>query len=288
VNEPLEQRRTRRGILQVATAGLAGIVGLSLGKVGDARAADGSPLLSDQDNASGGTTAITSTTATSGKGVLEVTGTNADYGVVASGSGVGLYGKGPIGVLGDGAVGGVFQGTDASVSLTPRGSDGPPSGSNLKGDVAVDASGVLWMCIADGSPGTWIRVSHGGVRPLPSPVRVLSSSEPGAGGKLGAGETRRVQIIDPVQRPTIPAEALAIVGNLTVFDTQGGGYVIAYPSGTPRPFTSNVNWNTPNVAVANAMTVGLNGGAIDLYADASVPPGSSATHVIIDVAAYIL
>jgi hypothetical protein len=287
-NEQQESRRTRRGLLKIATVGFAGLVGASLGKTTSAQAADGAPLVVGHDTGSAGTTSLTSTSSAAGKPVLQVTGTNADYGLQASASGIGVYGSGPIGVYGDGAVGGVFSGSDASLSLTPRSASGPPTGSNLKGDIALDADGVLWMCVADGNPGpgTWIRISHGGVRPLASPFRVLATSEPGAGGKLAAGETRRVQIVGAV--PNMPDRAQAMIGNLTVYDTEGGGYVTAYPAGTPRPPTSNINWNTPNVAIANALTVGLNGGAIELFADAAVPAGGLATNVILDVAAYVL
>jgi hypothetical protein len=86
---------------------------------------------------------------------------------------------------------------------------------------------------------------------------------------------------------------VGIVGNLTIFDMLGGGYVTLYPAGTPRPATSNVNWNgpapVPGAALANAFTVGLGaGGGVSLFADATVAPGTAATKVLLDVTAYVL
>lgn len=158
---------------------------------------------------------------------------------------------------------------------------------SLKGDVLVDKDGVMWFCIADGTPGTWIRLSHGGMRPLPAPVRAYSSTDPGAGGILHQGERRTVPILSVVSQ--IPADAVAVLGNLTIHSTQGGGYLTIYPAGAPAPPTSNVNWSLPGQSIANAVTVGLGtDGSVTLFTDATVPPGSPATHVILDIAAYVL
>ena len=141
----------------------------------------------------------------------------------------------------------------------------------------------MWFCIADGTPGTWIKLSHGGTRPLPAPVRVYASVDP-----VNQGEHRDVAIT--TTNLGIPAEAVAIVGNLTVHHVRGGGFVTVYPTGAPTPPTSNVNWNaTSDGAIANALTVGLGtGGGVTIFADATVAPGAPAAQVILDVAAYVL
>jgi hypothetical protein len=269
--------------------GLAGaaVAGLLTGRLtqDEAQAASGDPLLAGQT-----TTALTKTELlTAGPiandGAFVVDAPNADYGVFGTAGSIGVYGKGPIGVLGTGAVGGVFSGTDTALSLTPTGTSGPSTTESLKGDVLVDADGVLWLCIDNGTPGTWIAVSHGGVRMLPSPWRVWSSTDVGDGSKLSGGEIRDIQIVGAV--PGVPAPARAIVGNLTIHRTDGGGYLTAFPAGTPRPFTSSINWDSPGKTVANAITVGLGAsGAISLFADVS--PGGPATHAIVDVAGYVL
>jgi hypothetical protein len=283
----MEVRSTRRGILALAGGGLAGLIGGRLGVGRDAHAADLDPLQV------GTTTTATSKTTLSTSGVIPTDGAfvvdapNADYGVLGSGAKIGLYGKGPIGLLGEGAVGAVFAGTDTAISLSPTGTSGPPTTPSLKGDVLVDADGVMWFCVVDGTPGTWIKLSHGGVRPLASPQRPYSTTDPGAAGPLNQGERRTIPITSVV--PEIPVQAVGILGNLTIHDTLGAGYVTIYPAGTAPPLTSNINWNAPGQSIANAVTVGLGaGGAVTLFADAVVPPGTPATHLILDVAAYVL
>ena len=55
--------------------------------------------------------------------------------------------------------GGQFSGGAAAIRLVPRGQAGAPrSGSHHKGDLIVDARGGLFICVKDGSPGSWRRV----------------------------------------------------------------------------------------------------------------------------------
>ncbi|SEG31971.1 Pro-kumamolisin, activation domain [Actinacidiphila yanglinensis] len=80
----------------------------------------------------------------------------------------------------------------------------------------------------------------------------------------------------------VPATGVtAVVLNLTVTDTKAGGYLTAYPDGTPRPTASNLNWVTgrtvPNLVV---VPVGADG-KVDLY-NAS----SGTTHLVADVFGY--
>ena len=142
------------------------------------------------------------------------------------------------------------------------------------------------MCVAAGTPGTWIRASHTGVNPLATPRRAYASSL-----RVNQGEARIVQITGLT--PGVPDNAVGILGNLTVFDMIGGGYVTLYPAGSARPDTSSINWNetapVPGFAIANSFSVGLGtGGAVTVFADATVPAGAPATQVLIDVTAYIL
>jgi hypothetical protein len=39
-------------------------------------------------------------------------------------------------------------------------SAGPPaSGAHLRGELVVDSAGNLYLCTADGTPGTWVRLN---------------------------------------------------------------------------------------------------------------------------------
>jgi len=234
--QPLGTRRRFFGLLG------AGLLGLATGKLttnGDARAADGDALAVGQTTISSAQTKLSATGVIANDGALMVEAPNADYGIVGSGKSVGVVGKGPIGLYGEGTVGGVFTGTDVALSLTPRGTPGPASTESLKGDLLVDANGVLWLCTASGTPGSWIEVSHGGTRMLPAPYRAYSSTDPGKGGTIARGEKRTIPILGVV--PGIPANARGIVGNLTVHQTIGAGFVSAFPTGQPVPPTSSLN-----------------------------------------------
>jgi hypothetical protein len=64
----------------------------------------------------------------------------------------------------------------------------------------------------------------------------------------------------------IPTDGVtAVVLNVTVADTTGGGYATVYPDGTGRPIASNINFSKGE-AIPNLVTVNVGSdGAIDLY-----------------------
>jgi hypothetical protein len=64
------------------------------------------------------------------------------------------------GVLAAGSsYGAMLQGGLAPLHLTPANISGrPQSGSYMKGDIFVDSSARLFVCVADGKPGTWVEV----------------------------------------------------------------------------------------------------------------------------------
>ncbi|MBL8880650.1 MAG: hypothetical protein JNG88_16175 [Phycisphaerales bacterium] len=51
--------------------------------------------------------------------------------------------------------------TAVGAKLTAAGSSGAPSsGAHTKGELHIDSGGVLYVCTADGSPGTWYRAAN--------------------------------------------------------------------------------------------------------------------------------
>jgi hypothetical protein len=277
--------RSRRELLGLAGLGAAGLVGgAALARADRADAADGSNLVIGQVNLGTSKTELDTSGMITNDGALTVVAPNADYGLIGSAKTVGAFGSAVIGVLGDGAVGGQFSGTDAAINLDPRGSLGPPGGTNFKGDIVVDSAGVLWLCVSGGAPGAWIKVSHGGIRMLDSPQRAFDSRNPGSGGKFDFNDDRLIPITTPV--PAVPTNAVGVVGNLTLVDTELSGFAVAYPAGTTRPATSNINWFTPNEIIANSATIRLGpdtggGLAIRIFT-------SSRTNVLFDVAGFVL
>ena len=74
----------------------------------------------------------------------------------------------------------------------------------------------------------------------------------------------------------VPADASAVVLNLTALDSTQPGFVTAYPCGTPRPTASNLNY-APGTIVANSATIPIGtGGRVCLYTH-------TATNLIADI-----
>jgi hypothetical protein len=196
----------------------------------------------------------------------------------------GSEGDGIFGLAGFGASGGFFAGTDVAISLDPTSSPGPPTPSTaFKGELNVDSNGVLWICIVDGSPGpgTWIRLSSTNL--LATPQRLYDSRK--TGGIFTNGETRTVDVAGVLSG--IPAYATSVIGNVTLTNTLGAGYVVVYPGGGSRPPTSTINWYTTGQILANGFSIALGGlpGGIAVYASATQ---AQATHVIIDITGYVV
>jgi hypothetical protein len=94
---------------------------------------------------------------------------------------------------------------------------------------------------------------------------------------VGGGGTVHLQVSG---HGGVPADAEAVLLNLTVTQPTGDGYVTAWPSGTPQPDVSSLNF-TPGLTAPNLVLVPLgSGGAIDVYNSA----GSS--HITADVVGW--
>jgi hypothetical protein len=277
--------RTRLDVLK--TAGVVAGAAVA-GKL--ASAADGQPLVVAANNsASNITTGLTTAgfDAAPGLSAFKVTAPNFDYGISGEAQDYGVFGTGAGGVLGLGTVGGVFSGSVVAINLDPQAGAGAPTGEAFKGDLAVDSNGILYLCVADGTPGTWIRVSHGGTRLLATPQRAYSSTDVGTGVRMNKAETRTIQLAGVV--PGVPSNALGIVLNLTVHQTINAGFVTAYPAGTSLPATSTIDWFGTGQAIANGAIIGVgSNGAISFYADGAVGAGQPLTQIIVDVTGYIL
>jgi hypothetical protein len=95
-------------------------------------------------------------------------------------------------------------------------------------------------------------------------------------GRLGADTELPVRVTG---RGGVPSDATVAALNLTVVDPTGAGFVTAYPCGSPKPNTSNVNF-TPGQTVANLSIVKLStDGRVCFVSD-------KPTHLIADVTAF--
>jgi hypothetical protein len=77
----------------------------------------------------------------------------------------------------------------------------------------------------------------------------------------------------------VPADATAVVVNVTSVGAQSDGYVAAYPAGGTAPGTSTVN-HVPGVASTNRAVVKLGAGSL------TVKVGGAPVHVLVDVVGW--
>ena len=132
--------------------------------------------------------------------------------------------------------------------------------------VVVD---VVGSYAAGASPG------NGGFGGL-TPTRLLDTRSGG-----GACITSRAPTILTVAGLAgVPSGASGVVMNVTVTGPTAPGFVTVYPSTSPRPTASNLNFST-NQTVANQVTLGLGGSSqVVLYVSAGC------AHLVVDVVGY--
>ena len=71
----------------------------------------------------------------------------------------------------------------------------------------------------------------------------------------------------------------AVMLNVTVTGTQGGGYLTLFPSNVSRPTASTLNFTKRSTVANSAVTAVGTDGAVKIYVSAS-------THVIVDVSGW--
>src|SRR5207302_63492 len=93
------------------------------------------------------------------------------------------------------------------------------------------------------------------------------------GGRVGAGSVTEVQVAG---RGGVPADAAAVVLNVTATESQAPGFFTVFPCGAPVPNASNVNYVTGDT-VPNAVVAKIgDGGKVCVFSYA-------ATQLIVDV-----
>ncbi|MEO5743345.1 MAG: CHAP domain-containing protein, partial [Terracoccus sp.] len=113
-----------------------------------------------------------------------------------------------------------------------------------------------------------------------TPARVLDTrtgtgvSRPGA---MPAGGTVSLKVSGVGGVPSSGVKAVMLT--LTVASPQGEGYETAYPSGTTRPETSNVNYTTGRVVANSVLAKVASDGTVRLYT-------SKGSHLVADVQGY--
>jgi hypothetical protein len=220
------------------------------------------------------------------------------FGFSDTGSGVAGSSQSSVGVFGfsQSGTGGKFTGGQAPLLLGLAGAPGAPaSGTHSAGELYLDSAATLWICTGPGTHGTWVRLTSvasgalgGAPTFLSAPIRIFDSRSgqpaplPASKHPMAGGSTTTIQVTGTsVGGLSVPTGAQAVIGNLTVTNTQGGGALILYPHGVSRPVTSNINYSG-GATVANFAMVGLSlSGAMDLFVV------GAGTDALFDVAGYL-
>lgn len=217
----------------------------------------------------------------------------------ASSGGTGLYAGSDTGL----AINAVGSGRIAQNIQSSTGA--PTSGSYSIGEMIRDHSGEMWICTASGNPGTWVRVAHvdaggtgGAITFLSKPIRLLDtrSGQPAAinpGAKLGSGDHYFPVNGTTYNTVTVPSNTTGILGNLTILNETGSGYIAICPANVGFSGTANLAYSAGQ-ALSNAYTT-----AVGLYITGIYPffqfhtgidvyISGASTDVIIDIMAVVL
>jgi len=270
--------------LDSPTAATSGVhMGTGAGVQGENQAADvpddgpANGVKGDITEATNGSAAVLGTTAGGGHAIAGIIDETAPNIAAATFGQHGGLGAGVGGVSADG-YGGEFAGGMAALRLIPTDVAGPPTGDDhLRGELVVDGVGDVWFNVDDGANFTRLN-SQGGTTLLVDPKRAYDSRK--TGGKFTFAEIRKVNLVPA----GVPAGARGAVINLTVTETDAGGYVTVFngDSVTKQPESSSINWKLPDTDIANSIPVAIGAdGSVKVYAN-------SVTHVVIDVIGYIL
>ena len=138
--------------------------------------------------------------------------------------------------------------------------------SPVTAGIVVDLTGVFVP-----APG---QVAAGRLVLAPTPTRVVDTRKPDDhvhAGVMRAGEVVRIPL-----PAGAPADATALVVNLTATAPSRAGYWTAYPAGAPRPASSNLNTTDPDQTQAALAIVPVSAAGIDIA-------GSGGGNLVVDV-----
>jgi hypothetical protein len=220
-----------------------------------------------------------------------------------SNDGYGLLAQGMYGGVVSGQYGLVCASADSALIMlrpaTRTAGDrvAPPSrtDAHLAGELDLDANYDVWLCTADGTPGTWRKIggrTTAGAFHAITPGRVYDSrlDQPSPAARLSSGEERTISVRDQraltngavTLADLVPAGATAISANVAVVDTIGAGFLCANPGGVHTIGAATVNWWASGQILNNGVILTL---------DASrqlnlIVGGGGSAHIVVDVTGY--
>jgi hypothetical protein len=160
--------------------------------------------------------------------------------------------------------------------------------AHVRGDVVVDGAGILWFCTANGTPGTWRRVSGpataGQFHVLPTPVRVYDSrsgTSPSQGPKTKLTGNVARPIDCTLNSSGVPKGATAVsLTVLLVNAANTNGNLTIWANGAARPASNTAVWGAGSGRYTTTAICALDANArIQVSASAS-------TDLVLDVVGY--
>jgi hypothetical protein len=271
-----ERPRTRRQLLKLAGVAAVGGAGLVLKNTSPAFGADGGNLIIGASNTGTNQTSL-SNNSSGGAAFAAINNNSGGYGVVASGGFIDLKLNGT-GIMTQFAAAGTTSGH-------------APTQNPSAQDLARGAGHVLW---ASASANSWKRINavrvdnaSGDGTPF-TPFRLIDTRAGAShvgplNGPFNSGTTQTVTVAGV---GGVPADAIAIFGNLTaVFPTYSGWLTIFPSSLATPPVVSNVNFGAGGV-FPNSVFVGLSDGSCKVYLGAGGGQSGN-TNFILDIFGYV-
>jgi hypothetical protein len=147
----------------------------------------------------------------------------------------------------------------AQVTFAPQ-STGASTGTASVAVAPIDGSSAAPLTIALSGNGTATIAGAGAPFNALPPTRILDTRK--NGGPIGPDSSRNVVVAGV---GGVPANAGAVVMNVTVTDPTQPGYVTVYPTGTQHPTASNLNF-VPGQNIANLVTAKIGAsGQVSIY-----------------------
>lgn len=221
-------------------------------------------------------------------------------GISFTGRGVIGHGESFVGVHGysDYGIGVRADGGRASLLLDSLDPTAPPerTDAHVVGEV-VSRDGTYWVCVADGSPGTWRVIAAPGAAGALAPVeptRVFDSRWPSTAvagtGEIFRGENRTIGLAFGRALATgaqgaalVPPQATAVQFTLTVTATTGAGFLSVTSAAATAFSASAINWSGEAQSIANSTMCRLTSPELKVWCG-----GSGGTHFVVDVLGYYL
>ncbi len=318
--------RDRRGFLKLGTGAVLGALGWAAVKAVPASANTGGNMLLGCANTADAATTLTATannpspvlsavaqgtTFPAGPGIfagpLQGRGTSGSVeGVDGWASGLTAYGvygltDSGYGVVGESNTGiGLYARTSGRLRQERRGASGQPGYLPNLYEQVRDFDGILWInnSTADATGAGWRRVNTlrtdaaSGSGNFFVPLRRIDTRSGGAARRNVGMQTPITVAPSGSGNSAVPADAVAVVGNLTATSYTGGGFLAIMPGGIavgtgagqydPNSSPSSLNFQVGQAAIANAFVCGLDSlGRLQVYV------GGHPSHFIIDITGYI-